>query len=236
MNEFRFSITSDIFSIFPEYRRGVVVIRGVRNGPSPDGLIKTLRETETSIRAKYRLDSIADEPKLAVWREAFRTIGIKPADFRPSVEALMRRVLHGQDLPAFNALVDIGNIISLRYLVPVGGHAIDVIKNDITLKVADGDETFVPFGNDLVEHPNKGEIIFVEGNKVLTRRWIWRQANHTITENSTTAIEYNIDYFPVTGSVLPEIIGRDIARLVVEFCGGEAIYQELHRQNPVITI
>ncbi|NMD34922.1 MAG: hypothetical protein GYA73_03475, partial [Planctomycetes bacterium] len=29
------------------------------------------------------------------WREAFRTLGYKPGDFRPSIEALLRRVLRG---------------------------------------------------------------------------------------------------------------------------------------------
>lgn len=236
MREIKFSIDNEIFSIFPEYRRGVVVLRGVKNGSSPDGLIKTLRETEAFMRARFDLDTIAEEPRLAVWREAFRTIGIKPADYRPSVEALVRRVLHGQDLPTINALVDIGTIISLQYLVPIGGHAVDVIYHDIALKIATGEEEFIPFGTASVEHPNKGEIIFVEGNTVLTRRWIWRQANHTITEQCTTAIEYNIDYFPVAGSVRPNTIGKEVMELVVEYCGGEAVYQELHRENPAITL
>jgi DNA/RNA-binding domain of Phe-tRNA-synthetase-like protein len=236
MRDIKFSIDPEIFSIFPEYRRGVVVLCGVKNGSSPDGLIKTLRETEEFMREQLDLGTIAEEPRLAVWREAFRTIGIKPADYRPSVEALIRRVLHGQDLPTINALVDVGTIISLRYLVPIGGHAIDVIHHDIALKVAAGDEEFIPLGTDSVERPNKGEIIFVEGNTVLTRRWIWRQANHTITEPCTAAIEYNIDYFPLAGSVPPAAIGKAITDLVVEYCGGEAVYQELHRANPDITI
>lgn len=236
MSEIRYSIDNEIFSIFPEYCRGVVVIRDVRNSPSPDGLIKILRETEEWSRERFHLNTIAEEPRLAVWREAFRKVGIKPTDYRPSVEALVRRVLHGQDLPAINALVDIGTLISLRYLVPIGGHAIDVIHHEIALKNASGDEEFIPFGTDLVEHPNKGEIIFVDGHTVLTRRWIWQQASHTIIENCTTAVEYNIDYFPVAGSVPPNIIGKEIVHLVEEFCSGKAIYQELNRENPAITI
>ncbi len=236
MSEIRYSIDDEIFSIFPEYCRGVVVIRGIKNSPSPDGLKKNLRETEKWSRERFQLDTIVEEPRLLVWREAFRKVGIKPTDYRPSVEALVRRVLHGQDLPAINALVDIGTLISLRYLVPIGGHAIDVIHQDIALKIASGDEEFIPFGTDLVEHPNKGEIVFVEGNTVLTRRWIWRQANHTVLENRTTAIEYNIDYFPVAKSVQPDAIGKEIIDLVFEFCGGEAMYQELNREHPAITI
>lgn len=99
-------------------------------------------------------------------------------------------------MPSINALVDIGNILSLRYLLPIGAHAIDVVSHDITLCIATGEEEFVPFGSEQVEHPVPGEIIFAEGNTVLTRRWSWRQAIHTMTLPTTTAIEFNVDGLP----------------------------------------
>ena len=109
---------------------------------------------------------------------------------------MARRALRGDELPAINALVDIGNIISLRHLIPAGGHAIDVLKGDIELRFATGDEEFVPFGTNDLEHPLPGEVIFVEGSIVLTRRWTWRQANHTLTLPETQAIEFNVDGLP----------------------------------------
>ncbi|MDD9417934.1 phenylalanine--tRNA ligase beta subunit-related protein, partial [Staphylococcus aureus] len=84
-------------------------------------------------------------------------------------EALARRALRGEALPAINALVDIGNLISLHHLVPVGGHAIDGVTGDIALRPATGQESFVPFGSDQVECPLPGEVIFAEGDTVLTR-------------------------------------------------------------------
>ncbi len=33
---------------------------------------------------------------------------------------MARRVAKGQELPSINALVDIGNVLSLRHLVPLG--------------------------------------------------------------------------------------------------------------------
>ena len=88
------------------------------------------------------METLTAEPRLASWREAFRQLGYKPGDFRPSIEALLRRVLRGQELPSINALVDIGNIVSLRHLLPVGGHAIDVLTRDIALRPASGAEEF----------------------------------------------------------------------------------------------
>ncbi len=81
------------------------------------------------------------------WREAFRSLSIKPSEYRPSIEAMARRVINGNELPSINALVDIGNIISLRYLLPVGGHSLNAVKQDIALRTAKGREIFIPFGS-----------------------------------------------------------------------------------------
>jgi hypothetical protein len=139
-----------------------------------------------------KIEQVAETPRLKSWREAYRSFGAKPSEFRSSIEALVRRVLRGDPLPSINALVDIGNVVSLRYLVPAGGHAIDVLTGDITLRPATGREEFTPFGSDKMEHPLPGEVIFAEGNVVLTRRWTWRQANHTLTQLETRAIEFNV--------------------------------------------
>ena len=181
MKGLTYRIADDVFARFPEYRRGVVVVHGVCNGAAADELVLLLRQEETRARARLNLETLTAEPRLASWREASRLLGYKPGDFRPSIEALLRRVLRGQELPSINALVDIGNIVSLRHLLPVGGHAIDVLTRDIALRPATGAEEFIPFGSQEIEHPLPGEFVFAEGNKVLTRRWIWRQANHTLT-------------------------------------------------------
>lgn len=196
MTELSYSIAEEVFARFPDYVRGVVVAHEVRNGPSPAPLVEMLRAAEASLRERLDLDTLTQHPRVASWREAFRALGVKPNEFRSSFEAMARRVLRDQELPSINALVDIGNIVSLRHLVPVGGHAIDVLTRDIALRPATGNEAFVPFGSDQAEHPAPGEVVFVEGDTVLTRRWTWRQANHTLTLPTSTAVEINVDGLP----------------------------------------
>jgi len=232
MKGLTYRIADEVFSHFPEYRRGVVLARGVHNGASPSELVAMLRGEEAAARQRLNVDTLTAEPRLASWREAFRSLGYKPGDFRPSIEALLRRVLRGQELPSINALVDIGNIVSLRHLLPVGGHAIDVLTQDIALRPASGAEDFVPFGAQEIEHPLPGEFIFVEGHQVLTRRWIWRQANHTLTLPETTAIEFNIDALPPVDLPDVEAAGRDLMDLIARFCSGKAMFKVLDRNNP----
>ncbi len=215
-----FSVSESIFVEHPDYVRGVVICFGVKNSPSPNDLIAMLREAEAKLRNTIDLKTIAQQPQILAWREAYRLFGAKPSEFRSSNEAMVRRVLNGNELPTINRLVDIGNMVSLMSLVPVGGHSLDRVTGNLELRPATGDENFVAMGSDTLEHPEPGEIIFVEGKTVLTRRWTWRQANHTLTLPETTSIEFNVDGLPPLSRDRIEQICQDVANLVAKFCGG----------------
>lgn len=239
MKELYYSISAEVFEKYPAFARGVVIAHEAHNLASPPELVRLLRAAEASLRQQISLEQITAHPHIAAWREAFRLMGVKPSEFRSSIEALGRRALRDQELPSINALVDIGTILSLRHLVPAGGHAIDVLTQDITLRPATGQETFIPFGeaaDEKPEHPNPGEIIFVEGDVVLTRRWVWRQSNHTLTLPSTTAYELNIDGLPPTSPGQIEQICQEALELIQRFCGGRLRYELLTRDNPRICL
>lgn len=234
--QINYSIDREVFNKFPGFIRGIVLAYDVKNGTSPDELVKELRTEEEALRSNLSLETLLEHPSIKAWREAFRSLGMKPSEFRPSIEALVRRVLHGDPLPTINTLVDIGTVISLRYLLPAGAHAIDVLNGDIILRPATGEETFTALGSDVEEHPLPGEIIFTEGNNVLTRRWVWRQSQHTLTLPETRAIEFNIDALPhVTAGEL-ECICRDVADLIQRFCGGRIRILKITEQKPVISL
>ena len=193
MSAFAYTIDPEVFRKHPGYVRGVVIAHGVANPPSPPELVQLLRDAEASVRERLTAEGIAEAPRIKAWRDAYRAFGAKPAEHRSSIEAMARRALKGNPLPSISSIVDIGNIVSLRHLVPAGAHAIDVLKGDITLRPATGNESFVASGSEKVEHPSPGEFVFVEGDTVLTRRWTWRQAKHTLVEPGTTAIVFNVD-------------------------------------------
>ena len=89
---------------------------------------------------------------------------------------MVKRVRKGGELPYINTLAALGNIASLKNLVPVGGHDVGVCTEPLWLGFADGSETFTPFGTTEVEHPEPGEVVYLCGKTVLCRRWTWRQA------------------------------------------------------------
>jgi DNA/RNA-binding domain of Phe-tRNA-synthetase-like protein len=195
-----------------------------------------LRNSEASVRTQANIETIAEQPRIKAWREAYKAFGAKPSEFRSSVEAMARRALRNDLLPSINALVDIGNIVSLQHLVPVGGHSIDELTQDISLRLATGEEVFVPFGSTETEHPLPGEVIFVEGNTVLTRRWTWRQANYTLTLPETRSLEINIDRLPPVEMEEVHAIANQVMGLVMEFCGGNMRYEILDASHRLMKL
>jgi len=231
-----YTVSQEVFALAPGYVRGVVVAYDLRNGDSSPELVALLRAAEASVRERLDLETLTTHPRIASWRAAFKAQGIKPNEFRCSLEAMVRRALRDQPLPSINALVDIGNVLSLRHLIPAGSHAIDVVHGDLTLRPATGAEGFIPFGTEQLEHPVPGEIVFVEGNTVLTRRWSWRQATHTLTLPGTTAIELNVDGLPPVSRPELEAICREAMDLIHEHCGGQPRCDFLSQDHPTVSI
>ncbi len=84
----------------------------------PSALAALREEVAGRARASHTLDRLAEHPAVAALRRLFRQAGCDPTRYRPSSEALLRRVLKGEELPAIHPLVDINNCLSLELVVP----------------------------------------------------------------------------------------------------------------------
>jgi len=69
-------------------------------------------------RRTYTLETLASNPTANAVRKLFRAAGCDPTRYRPSSEALLRRLLKGEELPAIHPLVDLNNALSVRLAVP----------------------------------------------------------------------------------------------------------------------
>lgn len=233
---FNYTILSDIFKEHPGYRRGIVVFNEVDNTIQNSELTLLLRESETILRQAIT-GNPADYPPIAAWREAYRRFGAKPAEYRSSIEALIRRVLKPDTLPDINPLVDIGNLLSLRYMLPAGVHPVSMCLGDIVLrKATEGDLFLADVGRD-PEKVNPGEIILVSENRVLTRRWTWRQAADTRTSSDTRFVFFDIDGLPPIGQDDIEAAMADLISLVNKYCGGKCLKRiVLDAEHPTMSI
>ncbi len=75
-------------------------------------------EVAARARASHAPERLAEHPTAAAVRRLFRQAGCDPTRHRPSSEALLRRVLKGEELPAIHPLVDLNNCLSVELVVP----------------------------------------------------------------------------------------------------------------------
>lgn len=76
-------------------------------------------------------------------RRLYKSFGVDPTRHRPSSEALMRRARKGQELYRLNEVVDVGNWVSLEWLLPLGLYDRDrVVGNAPVVRVGAAGEEY----------------------------------------------------------------------------------------------
>lgn len=182
----KFEVSKYFFDKVEDAVFGVVVVKNFNNKVSYNYINNMFNESLKTSKEKFLNVKIKEEDWIQPYREAFRKLNINPNKYMCSIEALMTRISKGNDVPHINSIVDLGNALSLKYELPIGVHDMDnFIDGDIQIRESDGNDNFVPFGSDEIEHPDAGEIIYASGNEVKTRRWTWRQGEKSkVTEES----------------------------------------------------
>lgn len=192
-----------VFALRPDYRTVLLAADGLLAAPSDAAGEALLQRAEAAARRALSQTAVEELPRVASWRDAYRAFGAKPQRTRNSVEALLRRTESG--LPRVNRLTDIYNAISVLYQIPMGGEDLSRYSGPPRLIRAVGDEPFdtVAGGEDVVEHPEPGEVVWCDGAGVTCRRWNWRQARRTQLRDDTGTALFILDALnPVTDDEL----------------------------------
>ena len=138
-----FRVDAGIFERFPELKLGILVLNDINNTTASEELSRLLRGTQEAVRQNLVGITLSQHPHVASWREAYRAFGVKAKDYPSSIENLLKRVLKGENLRSINPLVDLYNVVSLKYIVPVGGEDIDRLKGDMLLRFAGYNEAAI---------------------------------------------------------------------------------------------
>ncbi|MPY33730.1 cytoplasmic protein [Streptomyces adustus] len=218
-------VSDDVRALAPGFTWVAVEAHGLANGPSTEASAAVLDDAARRLAA--RLDGRAphEDPYMAAWREVYTVFGSKPSRTRNSAEALARRALTDAGLPRVNLFVDLYNAVSVAHLIPVGGEDIDRIQGGMSLVRAIGDEDFptVSGGEESVEHPDAGEVVWRDEAGVTCRRWNWRQGPRTrLTETTTSGIFLLEGMAPMPLSEV-EAAATELAELLEKFSPGARI-------------
>ncbi|HYE83017.1 MAG TPA: B3/4 domain-containing protein [Clostridia bacterium] len=230
----RFVIEKGFWELFPEASIGVIVVKGIDNTRTSPDFAGMLEEASKQVLVKLEGAELAKHPVIAVWREAYKKFK-SPRENRSSVEALIRRVYNGKQVGTINPLVDIYNFVSLKYMLPCGGEDLDVVKGDIRLVRAAGNEQFVPLGSEENEPPAEGEVIYRDEAGAICRCWNWREADRTKLTEETMNAFLCIESVDSSRRDVFKAAVKELAELVNKYLGGSCQVFFLDRNNKEIS-
>src|SRR5277367_4501520 len=130
----------------PDVKLGVVEADGLRAAPADENLARLMDEVCDRARREFTVESLAEaEPTRAV-RAMFRSWDVDPSKYRPSSEALLRRVVQGKGLYRVSNIVDIGNLGSIETAWPFGCYDRSRIQKPIEFRHGLSGESYEGIG------------------------------------------------------------------------------------------
>lgn len=134
----------------PILRIATIVASPVAVGPASPALDAEFAAVaaETARRFAGKLPSEIEGLRPA--RDLYRACGVDPTRTRPSSEALLRRAVQGKPMPRIQNAVDVCNLCSLAFLLPIGLYDADRLAGPVTLRRGRAGESYAGIRKDEV--------------------------------------------------------------------------------------
>lgn len=237
----KFIIEKPVWDLFPELSVGIVVAKGVNNSDAKEEELKAelaaaLEAANEEAKQYLTADVFSENEVIAVWRKAYQQFKTKKG-VRCSIEALLKRASKGNAVSNINPLVDIYNVISLKYGLPCGGEDLDAFAGDLRLtQTAEGNDAFLALGDEENDNTLPGEVCYLDDAGAVCRCFNWRDGVRTmLTENTKNAFLIIECVDPNRKAVMEKAIA-DLAEQIQSKLGGCVNTAVLTSENPELEL
>jgi len=146
----KLTVSDDIKIICPEFT-GAAILASVKNSEYNEQLWNTINAYIADYRKSHSIDDIKKNRSIEATRNAYKKFGKDPNRYRPSAEALCRRIVRELPLYKVNTLVDLINFVSISTGFSIGGFDADKISgNSLELGIGKIDEPYDAIGRGLL--------------------------------------------------------------------------------------
>jgi DNA/RNA-binding domain of Phe-tRNA-synthetase-like protein len=222
MKQTYFRYSKPVLDRFSTLVGGVIMASAAVDEPAAS-LSSSFVEEQQLVKARIGNTPLSELKSLAAWRSAFRRFGVDPTQYRSAAEALLRRLTKQGDIPSLHPLVDIGNLVSIRYALPVAVFDARWIAGGITVDFAVGNEAFSDLGGSESIHPDVGEVVFRDESRAIhARRWCWRQSVQSAAQLTTTDVLITIEAHHEGARPDVEHAVADVLGLLQQYAGVDA--------------
>lgn len=147
--ELKIKISEDILNVCPDFHLAAINCV-VKNSSFNEKLWQEINLFTKQFYASISIEEIKNRPAIKATRDVFKKLGKDPNRYRPSAEALCRRILKGQELYQIDTIVDLINFVSLKTGYSIGGFDADKINGNLILGIGKVDEPFEAIGRGMM--------------------------------------------------------------------------------------
>ncbi len=211
------TLDSNLKTRIPGVTFGIVTIQGVQVHERDDRLWKQMEILCQRWSKEFSLERLSEYEQIAAVRGLQKSFGFDPTRYRPSSEALLRRVLKGQGLYQINTAVDVNNLCSLEFLFPMCIYDLRNVQGQIRVRIGESGEAYPGIGRQVFQAEQK--VIIADDHGIMGSTVSDSERTKVTTE--TTDIFLAI-YVPAGND--PYAIERYAAlagQRMIEFNGGQ---------------
>lgn len=144
------TVSNEIKTLCPQFK-GIALYAEVQNSGHNPLLWQEIDRVCGEYKQAHTIGDIKKNPAIEATRQAYKKFGKDPNRYRPSAEALCRRIMRDIPLYQIDTLVDIINLVSIRTGYSIGGFDADKIQgNTLVLGIGKENEPYEGIGKGIL--------------------------------------------------------------------------------------
>jgi len=222
---------SEISARFPELSICIGIINKVHIEKENEQIQKLEKSVYEEVRAKYDIETLKDNSTVRAYRDFYWKLDIDPTKTRPSGEALLRRTLHGNELPRISTVVDAYNLASMKTIIPISGFDKDRLNLPLQVRFAKNGEAFTGIGMNKPMTLTDTILVLADEKQVLCI-YPHRDSDHTkITEHTQNVVIVGYGTPKITKEQLKDAVETTLA-YIKHVSGGETEMAKVFSSTP----
>ena len=135
-------LDNSITKIEPSFKIGIIHYTKIIVTSSPQMLKGRLQLFQEQLFFELDDKAVTDFDGIKEWRALWKKFGADPNRYRPSMEAMYRRIAKQNYITPMHSAVDLNNFFSMQYEIPMGIYDVANIHGNITLTIGNEETTY----------------------------------------------------------------------------------------------
>lgn len=223
---------TSLTNLVPDFKIGMIHYTKIVVGESPQMIKGRTQLYQENLFLDLQDIAVTEKAGVREWRSIWKTLGADPNRYRPSAEALLRRIAKENYLTPFHSAVDLNNFFSLQYEIPVGIYDMAALQGPITITLGTEDTTYAGLnGRDITlkSIPASVDAIGPFGSPFVDSK------RSAVSEQTTDALQL----FYLRPSLMDEECQQLLAsagKMFMQIHGGDYEIALLTKQTPQYTL